>query len=81
MNLQNSTLTSSKGVTRSVGTGMGKVETSKVQTVHLDWESSPFATLALYYKTRKELESMGIVVAPIKSTTLPSPFANYCKQV
>ena len=75
------TMKLAKGTTRSVGTGMGVAKESKVQTVHLNWEISPFVTMALYYKTRKELQALGIVVAPAKSTALPSPFANYCKQV
>lgn len=65
----------------SIGTGMGAVKESKVQTVHLNWESIPFAACSLYYKSRKELESMGIVVAPIKSKPLPSAFGGYCQQV
>lgn len=77
MNLSNGTTLCAA----TVGTGMGKKKESKVQTVNMEFESSPFVTLALYYKTRKELEALGIVVAPVKSTTLPSPFAGYCKQV
>lgn len=65
----------------SVGTGMGKVETSKVVTVNDIFESTPYASLMMYYKTKKELEAMGIIVAPVKSKPLPQAFAGFCKEV
>jgi hypothetical protein len=65
----------------SVGTGMGKTIESKTTKVDLIWDIQPFATNLIYYKTRKELEAMGIVVAPIKSKPLPSAFGGYCQQV
>ena len=81
--------TYSKGTTRGaaqnaiapVGTGMGAVKESKVETVHTIWEASHFATNLIYYKTREELEAMGIKVVTIKNKPLPSAFAGYCKQV
>ncbi len=64
-----------------VGTGMGKVETSKVVQVNDTFETAPYASLMIYYKSRKELESMGIIVAPTKNKPLPQAFAGFCKQV
>ena len=65
----------------AVGTGMGKVEKSKVTKVYDTFESTPFASLMMYYKSKKELEAMGIKVAPVKIKPLPSAFEGYCKQV
>jgi hypothetical protein len=65
----------------SVGTGMGKVKESKVENVYATWETSTFSEVFIYYKSKKELESMGIIVAPVKQKPLPSAFAGYCKQV
>jgi len=65
----------------SVGTGMGEIKNSKVENVYTSWESTPLSTCLLYYKTRKELEQMGIVVAQVKPQPLPSAFSGYCQQV
>lgn len=65
----------------SVGTGMGEVKESKVTTVQAKFENSPFAVMEIFYKTRKELEAMGIKVTQPKEKPLPSAFAGYCKQV
>lgn len=76
-------LTSSTKLTKSasVGTGMGAVKQSKVEKVNTTWEASAFATVEVYYKTRKELEAMGIQVVVPKERPLPSAFEGYCKQV
>jgi hypothetical protein len=81
--LHNATPTSTTRALKSasVGTGMGEAKESVVQNVHATWESSPFATSLIYYKSRKELEAMGIIVAPAKQRPLPSAFAGYCRQV
>ena len=65
----------------AVGTGMGKVEKSKVTKVYDTFETTPYAAIMMYYKSKKELEAMGIIVAPVKSKPLPQAFAGYCKQV
>lgn len=71
---------SSRGIA-SVGTGMGEVKESKVTTVQAKFENSPFAVMEIFYKTRKELEAMGIKVTQPKEKPLPSAFAGCCKQV
>ena len=83
MNYTAETLKSMRAVAKSssVGTGMGEVKHSPVQTVSKVFESTPFATCLIYYKTRKELEAMGITVAPVKDKPLPSAFEGYCRQV
>lgn len=68
-------------VTASVGTGMGAVKESKVVTVNETFETTPYASIMMYYKTKKELEAMGIKVAPVKNKPLPSAFEGYCQQV
>ena len=65
----------------AVGTGMGKVQESKVTIVNDTFETTPYASLMMYYKTKKELEAMGIIVAPVKSKPLPQAFAGLCKEV
>ena len=70
-----------KTAVRSVGTGMGKVQESKVTIVNDTFETTPYASLMMYYKTKKELEAMGIIVAPVKSKPLPQAFAGFCKEV
>jgi hypothetical protein len=73
--------TSAKLLKSAIGTGMGETKQSPTQKVHATWESAPFATSLIYYKSRKELEAMGIIVAPVKQKPLPSAFAGYCRQV
>jgi hypothetical protein len=64
----------------SVGTGMGEKTQSKVQEVNVEFESVPFSKQVIYYKTKKELEALGVIVTKTV-TNLPSPFAGYCKEV
>lgn len=65
----------------SIGTGMGATQDSYVTKVDLELEATPFACNVLYYKTRKELEAMGIMVTKAAPSRQPSAFEGYCTQV
>ncbi len=65
----------------TVGTGMGEKKESHVTTINATWNSTPMSVIEIYYKSRKELEAMGIVVAQPTQRPLPSAFAGYCKEV
>jgi len=67
--------------TRSLGTGMGEVKSAPVQRVDATWEANPFSNMEIFYKTRRQLENMGIRVIPVREQQVPSAFAGFCKQV
>lgn len=65
----------------SLGTGWGDQKYSPVQTVEFDRRDNPSAVFEIFYNTRKNLESKGVVFKRALNVT-PSPFPrenDYCE--